>query len=237
MIVYGTPDPALERAVALGEVVLGGCIVTRPHRWRCRTCGYEWPLPDEALESKLVREAFELAAAARRAAPGPEHPAEVAHMLYEEGYAEEVLAAALLHDVMEHACIGFCELEMRFGYEVASLIEALTPEQEIRDHDKRTLVHRARITASGRRAAAIYAADRLATLRELRAEYDCEGELLARQLDASLDELMVNADRDIRMLERSNPPLPFVDELKEELAAMRSDRAAGRRKDRDLSAL
>ena len=205
-------------------------MVPQPQRWSCHACRYRWPLPDEALESDLVRNAFALTAAAHRDSAGAERTVEVAHLLWEEGYGEQGVAAGLLHDVVEHACIGFGELEAQVGHEVAGLVDALTEEEHIQDFEKRKLVHRARVTTGGRRTAVIYGAAKLACLRDLRAAYAREGECVARRLEASLDEQVVNADRDIRMLERTDPPLPFVEELKEEVAGLRADRAAARRK-------
>jgi len=227
--VYGMPDEALDEAASRGEVVLGGCIVPQPQRWGCRVCGYMWPLPYEALASDLVGEAFALAAAARRGRHDLDHPVEVAHLLYEEGYGETTIAAGLLHDVFEQACIGPDDIEARFGPDVAELVDVLAEQAEIGDYDKRKLVQRAQVTTAGRRAAAIYAADRLTTLRQVRRAYAEEGECVAKSLDASLDELLVNAERDVRMLERFDPPLPFREELRKEAEALRADRVASRR--------
>ena len=229
-VVYGMPDEELDEAASRGEVVLGGCIVPQPQRWGCRVCGYMWPLPYEALASDLVGEAFALAAAARRGRHDLDHPVEVAHLLYEEGYGETTIAAGLLHDVFEHACIGRDDIEARFGPDVAELVDVLAEQAESGDYDKRKLVQRAQVTTAGRRAAAIYAADRLTTLRQVRRAYAEEGECVATSLDGSLDELLVNAERDVRMLERFDPPLPFREELRKEAEALCADRVASRRK-------
>jgi len=231
-IVYGLLDEALEDAAARGEVALGGCIVPQPQRWGCRVCGYAWPLPPEALAGDLTGEAFALAAAAHRRGHGLDHTVEVAHLLYEEGYGERVVAAGLLHDVMVYACIGVSDLKARFGQDVAALVGVLTSDPEVGDYEKRKLVQRAGVTTAGRRAAAVYAADALSSTRGLRAAYAHDGECVAKTLGASLDEVMVNADRDVRMLERFDPELPFVDELAEEVKGLGADRAAARRKSR-----
>ena len=228
-IVYGLPDEALEQAATRGEVALGGCIIPQPQRWGCRVCGYTWPLPPEALAGDLAGQAFALAAAAHRGGQGLEHTVAVAHLLYEEGYGEPVVAAGLLHDVMVHACIGVSDLEARFGHDVAALVDVLTEDTEIGDYEKRKLVHRAQVRSADRRAAGIYAADALSSMRMVRAAYARDGECVTKNLEASLDAVVVNAERDVRMLERFAPPLPFVNQLAEEVKGLRADRAAGRR--------
>ena len=231
-IVYGLPGPELEHAAFNGHVELGGCIVPQPHRWCCHGCGFCWPLPEEVLASELVHRAFRYAAAVEEA-PYLEHPVEVAHMLWEEGYGEVLVAAALLHDLVEHCNVGLCELGTRFGDEVTRLVDALTDDRSIRDYEKRKLVQRARVTTAGRRAAAIFAADRVATVRELRAAHAGDPDhLMVRAVNHSPEETIVNAERDVRMLERFDPPLPFVEALVEQVAGLRADLAARRRRER-----
>lgn len=42
-IIYGRPGPDLLEAAKRGEVVLGGCVVSKGSpSWRCRACGKEW---------------------------------------------------------------------------------------------------------------------------------------------------------------------------------------------------
>ena len=47
------------------------------------------------------------------------HPVEVACMLHEAGYSDEVVAAGVLHDVLENTPAELDDLERRFGPEVA----------------------------------------------------------------------------------------------------------------------
>ncbi|NJN31597.1 MAG: bifunctional (p)ppGpp synthetase/guanosine-3',5'-bis(diphosphate) 3'-pyrophosphohydrolase [Synechococcales cyanobacterium RM1_1_8] len=54
------------------------------------------------------------------------HPIEVANILYELGSGDAVIAAGLLHDVVEDTEISPEEIEQRFGAEVRHLVEAVT---------------------------------------------------------------------------------------------------------------
>src|SRR3954452_15727412 len=85
-VVYGLPDRPLCDAAERGEAVLGGCIYTGTERWACLICEYRWPLPGEALAGELVQEALMLAHEAHSG--DADHPIEVAHLLWEEGYGE-----------------------------------------------------------------------------------------------------------------------------------------------------
>src|SRR4051794_2208732 len=87
-ILYGLPGEELSAAAARGEAVLGGCIFTGAELWACLVCEYRWPLPAGSLEGEMYEEALRLAHEAHGGEV--EHSMEVAHLLWEEGYAEEV---------------------------------------------------------------------------------------------------------------------------------------------------
>ncbi len=112
--------------------------------------------------------------------PYIEHPIAVAELLAEHGFPDEVLAAALLHDVVEESETEVDEIRARFGEPVGDLVEALTDAEEIQPYERRKDVHRARVEEAGPDALAIYAADKLANIRALRRVYASEGEASAR---------------------------------------------------------
>ena len=104
-----------------------------------------------ADRSELVRGALE---AAREAHAGQirngsggmpyiEHPVAVADLLAEHGFGDEVLAAALLHDVVEESDAGVGEIRARFGEPVGGLVDALTDEEKIQPYERRKDAHRA----------------------------------------------------------------------------------------------
>jgi (p)ppGpp synthase/HD superfamily hydrolase len=63
--------------------------------------------------------------------PYIEHPVEVARLLYEAGFDEEVVAAGLLHDTLERSDVDAAELRERFGARVADLVQALTEPEDV----------------------------------------------------------------------------------------------------------
>jgi GTP diphosphokinase / guanosine-3',5'-bis(diphosphate) 3'-diphosphatase len=74
----------------------------------------------------IVDEALALAAEAHlaprhRGETVIEHPIQVAALLAEAGYDQEVVAAGLLHDVVEDSTVGLDQVEARCGPEVRRL--------------------------------------------------------------------------------------------------------------------
>jgi (p)ppGpp synthase/HD superfamily hydrolase len=143
-----------------------------------------------------------------------EHPSAVARLLADAGYPEEVVAAALLHDVVEDTATDMDELADRFGPDIASLVAQLTEDPDIRGYDRRKGELRRRATSEGPEAAAIFVADKLASARHLNAH----GEVPER-------EKLEHYARTERAARRRYPGMPFLDPLAEEIAQLR-ERAA-----------
>ena len=70
-----------------------------------------------------------------------EHPLEVAGLLHDAGCSDVVVAAGLLHDVVEDSHVTVAELTWRFGAEVASLVQAVSEDSTVDNyrHRKRML--------------------------------------------------------------------------------------------------
>ena len=66
----------------------------------------------------------------RSGIPYVNHVIEVARMVAATGAAEDVVIAAVLHDVVEDSAMTLGELEAEFGAQVARLVESLTDEPE-----------------------------------------------------------------------------------------------------------
>jgi (p)ppGpp synthase/HD superfamily hydrolase len=96
------------------------------------------------------------------------HPVEVACLLHEAGYADDVVAAGVLHDVLEDTDAEWSDLETRFGGRVAELVQAVTDDPSIEDDAERKAALRRQVAASGECAAVVFAADKVSKARELR---------------------------------------------------------------------
>ena len=191
---------------------------------------------DAAIErSGLVREAFETARIAhagqfRNGAerfPYIDHPRVVAERLAQHGFPDEVLAAALLHDVVEDTETGVGELRARFGDQVAELVVAMTEDEAIEDYEERKAEHRQRVAGAGPEVLAIYAADKLTNLAMLRDAYAEKGEAVAEQLSVPLDLKVSVWEADLDTLFEQAPELPLVKEFADQMVELWGDRVSG----------
>jgi (p)ppGpp synthase/HD superfamily hydrolase len=181
--------------------------------------------PDFVRESALLEGAFRFTREAyreggRRGEAKLRHSVEVARLLHEAGFDEEVVAAGLLHDVVEGTASELPQVAERFGSRAAALVEAMTEDDRIESYEARKAEHRARVTAHGSPAAAIYAADKLAKMPNLRAD---PGSASEKQL--------AHYQQTMKTLSADHPELPFLGDLEQELAAVtaqRRDRGADR---------
>jgi HD domain-containing protein len=125
------------------------------------------PLSQSALEFAVERHAGQTRRADR--ADFVLHPIEVASILERSHYPDHVVAAALLHDVLEDTDAECGEVEARFGAEVAELVATLSDDPSIGDEERRHEDLRERVRKAGGYASAIFAADKVFKVRELRA--------------------------------------------------------------------
>src|SRR3954470_21741725 len=162
----------------------------------------------------LTREALAYAARAhagqRRGvdgAPFIAHPVEVALLLREAGAPDHVVAAGVLHDVIEKSDIDGDELRARFGDDVAQLVLAVSEDEDIVGYAARKAALREQVAAAGDEALTIFAADKVSKARELR----LAPAPTARQLRHLRDSL--------ELVEELAPGSPFIGELRRALAA------------------
>ena len=159
-----------------------------------------------------------------------EHPVRVAETLAEHGYRDEVLAAALLHDVVEDSETTLDELREKFGEEVGGIVGALTDDESIEPYRARKAEHRERVAVAGDEALAIYAADKLTNSSLLRKVYDEEGDSVREEFSQPLELKTEVWEEDLALLREKAPELPFLDRLEQELTRLRAClEAPGRR--------
>jgi (p)ppGpp synthase/HD superfamily hydrolase len=169
--------------------------------------------------SPLTRAALEFAASHHEGqtrdeggAPFVTHPVEVACLLHEAGYSDEVVAAGVLHDVLEDTDAERDELERSFGAEVARLVAAVSDDASIEDYGTRKAALRSQVAGAGECAAAVFAADKISKARELgarRGRFSRRDQARIEHYEASL-----------QMLERTLPGRGLVDRLRVELEAL-----------------
>ena len=97
------------------------------------------------------------------------------------------------------------EIEEAFGAGVHHLVEAMTEDKDIEPYERRKEHHRDQVEAGGERAVLIYAADKVANLRDLRTLYANVGEGAASRFNAPLDVRVRLWEGDAEMIERVHP--------------------------------
>ena len=100
-------------------------------------------------------------------APFIAHPIEVGQLLDRDGRPDDVIAAGLLHDVLEKTETTSAELQRRFGTRVARLVESVSDDPSIGDYKQRKRQLRDRVARADPDARAIFAADKISKVREL----------------------------------------------------------------------
>jgi (p)ppGpp synthase/HD superfamily hydrolase len=172
--------------------------------------------PDFVRGNLLLEGAFGLALAAHE---GPRsqgdtsigHPIAVAKLLHGAGFGDDVVAAALLHDVIEDTSTNLAEVAERLGPEVCALVREMTEDQEIGDYRLRKAEHRRRVARSGR-VSAIYAADKLANVRAI----DDPEQVPQERLE--------HYQKTLETLSEAHLGLPFLGDLRDELDDLLAER-------------
>lgn len=177
-------------------------------------------LPPFAESRPTVRRAVEWAlimhADQRRdvdQAPFVLHPLEVASLLSGRGFSDDVVTAGVLHDIVESTSVTVDDVARRFGARVAALVGAVSDNPAITGYAERKAALRDQVAEAGDDACALYAADKVAKVRELRSK-------------AMRDPSVLNGPKlehyraSLEMLRVRTRELPLVDQLEFELWAL-----------------
>jgi (p)ppGpp synthase/HD superfamily hydrolase len=158
-----------------------------------------------------------------------EHPIAVANLLSDAGLNGSIVAAAYLHDVVEKTEVEPAEIRQRFGSAVAGVVDALSEDASLEDYAERKRALRRRVTDSSREAVLIYAADRVANMRDWRKVAPEERDEFGRRLGTTFQVRLYFWTEDLEELSEYDPDLPFLAEIEIELSALRADTAANAR--------
>jgi guanosine-3',5'-bis(diphosphate) 3'-pyrophosphohydrolase len=168
-------------------------------------------MPDFIARSDLLDRAYRFALAAHegersRGDTRIDHPTAVARLLVRRGADDQMVAIALLHDVLEDTTVSRAELEAEFGSAIAGLVADLSEDASIDAYAERKARLREQVAGAGEEAATIFLADKLARLNRLDA---AEQGLSPATLD--------HYRRTVALLSGTYPDLPFVAELRHAL--------------------
>jgi HD domain len=145
------------------------------------------------------------------------HPLEVAHLLHGRDYPDHVIAAGVLHDVLEDTDATQQDLQERFGSEVADLVAAVSePPDAHGSYAERKAKLREIVSDASSDAAAVFAADKVAKAREFRLGVVARGTAVGAVDHDKLDHYWAC----LALLERKLGPQPLVRQLRFELEAL-----------------
>jgi len=185
----------------------------------------------------LIRSALALAvlshAGQRRESDGAafiEHPLEVAGLLRDADCSDVVVAAGLLHDLVEDTDVTLADLAARFGADVAHLVQAVSEDPSIPTYRQRKHALREQVRKVGGDAAPLFAADKIAKVRELpdrlrRDQARC-GHRARERFERYHELRLEHYQETLRMLQDIAPGDPLVKRLATELDNYQRSRSA-----------
>ena len=149
------------------------------------------------------------------------HPLEVASLLYRAGAPDHLVAAGVLHDLIEKTSTTAEELQARFEDDVTGLVLSVSDDDRISRYGARKAALRRQVAAAGEEALTLFAADKLSRLRELSRETARDrdprsGRGRSRELRARR---LRHYQRSLSLLEERLPESQLVRDLRTELEA------------------
>jgi len=180
-------------------------------------------LPTSPLVRRALAFAVERHAGQRRKGDGKPfivHPIAVGRILAKEGMADEVVAAGILHDVLEDTPTTAAELERLFGKRVALLVEEVTEPGRRHSWEQRKRAYLRHLNKASRGALAISCADKLHNTASLLAAYRREGPVVFDRFSRGMDQKLDYHQKVYRAVRRGWPKAPFVDRLERVIRKM-----------------
>ena len=146
------------------------------------------------------------------------HPLAVAQLLAECHADDEVVAAGLLHDVLEKTDVEPRWLRGQVGERVEQIVSAVSEDAAIPSRDERKRALSAQVARASGDAAAVYAADKIDKVRELKRAVDARGARLLLRADtrAKLSHYALA----LSVADHAIGPHPLVERLRHDLNAL-----------------
>ena len=187
--------------------------------------------PAAVAATPLVQRAYAFAERAHRGQRRKDgqayisHPVRVARLLAELGYDEHVLAAALLHDVVEDTAATLEEVRRSFGPRVALLVGSVSEDPAL-SGAARKVAYRERVRLAPRDARAICAADKVCNVQDLCLAAACDDHVVLQRFHGGLHSQASRFQAELDMLTSSGVDAELVRALRSGVLALRAQ--AGR---------
>ena len=149
------------------------------------------------------------------------HPVHVARLLAARGYDEEVVAAALLHDVVEDTPVTLAEIRKSFGARVAQLVEWVTEDPALPTLERKR-AYRAGLRRSPDAARAICAADKVCNASDLRQAASQDDEQVLARFAGGLEAQVQRLSAELTMLDESGTDRSLREAMRAELGGLRT---------------
>jgi (p)ppGpp synthase/HD superfamily hydrolase len=138
-----------------------------------------------------------------------EHPLEVSRIVESARAPDDLVAAAVLHDVLEETDVTPEQLVSAFGSRITALVCAVTEDETIRPYRARKADLRMRACRAGPDSALIFVADKISNVRRMRRGQKQFKERKVAHYRATLE-----------LMRSERPSLQLLDQLERELAAL-----------------
>lgn len=148
------------------------------------------------------------------------HPISVALMLARHGFSDAVVAAALVHDVLEDTAFSEAELAGAIGEEAYAIVKSVTNDPGLEWEEQR-LKYIETVRQGPEGAKAVSAADKIANMRNLLDAYAVQGPALWSKFNRGKDKKLWFEESMLIMLKETWQH-PLVDEYAELVERMRA---------------
>jgi (p)ppGpp synthase/HD superfamily hydrolase len=135
------------------------------------------------------------------------------------GAPDHLVAAGILHDVLEKTDAGASELQERFGEQITRLVTVVSDDERIDGYARRKAALRRQVAAAGEEALTLFAADKVSKLRELRRESDGAPNGVPSLRRERRGRRVTHYLRSLALLEERLSSSRLVEQLREELDA------------------
>jgi hypothetical protein len=180
--------------------------------------------PEWIVDSPLLAQAYSLAEQAHRSQyratdgrPFLDHVVEVATLLHQVGFDEELVAVGLLHDSVERGKLSEQDLRAEMGESISSLVLTLSEDPTISSFDQRKAGLREQVAAAGGRAVTVFAADKLSDILGLRRGIETFGDQVEERMGTSVTSMSGHYRGSVEMIASIRPGSAFLSALRVEL--------------------
>ena len=142
---------------------------------------------------------------------------EVATLLHDTGFDEELTAVGLLHDAVERGTATEAGVRAEMGARISSLVMALTEDRSLESFDARKQAMRDQVSAAGPQAIAVFAADKLSDIRGLQRGIDTSRGSIEARMGTTITVMAGHYRESVLMIEAGDPTSCFVPALRREL--------------------